>query len=160
MTTTTPIGTESQSTAARALRPLAAMTTIAVVALSAFGIWADGTPGGHDESNTTEFLVTCALGVLTAGLVFGWLVPRGLRRPNSAATALTMSAIGALLVVPVFWSGVPLVLGVGGALLGWAGRDAARGTGKSQAAVILGVLTVVAVLAIYVLDWMSTNGVI
>ena len=158
--TTTPISTESQSIAAKALHPVAAVTTTAGVALSAFGIWADGTPGGHDESNAAEFLLTCGLVVLAAGLVFGWVVPRGLRRPNTAATALTMSVIGALLVVPVFWSGVPLVLGVGGALLGWAGRDATGGTGKNQAAVILGVLTVVAVLAIYVLDWMSTNGVI
>jgi hypothetical protein len=51
------------------------------------------------------------------------------------------------------------VLAAGGIVLGLAGRGATRG-GLAIAATVIGLLAVVAEVAIYVMDWMSTNGVL
>ena len=51
-----------------------------------------------------------------------------------------------------FWAGLTPILAGGGALLGWAGRDADRGRGMSWAAVVIGAVALVGYLAIYVTD--------
>ena len=79
------------------------------------------------------------------------VVPRGLQREAAGATALTLSVLG-LLTVAAFWSGLPPILAGGGALLGWAGRDAERGRAMSRAAIAIGGLALLAYLAIYVTD--------
>jgi hypothetical protein len=54
----------------------------------------------------------------------------------------------ALLTVAVFWSGLPIVLAAGGALLGWTARDRLLG----RAAIALAALAIVADLVVYVAD--------
>jgi hypothetical protein len=61
---------------------------------------------------------------------------------------LTLSILG-LLTVVAFWSGLTPILAGGGALLGWAGRDADRGRAMSWAAVVIGAIALVGYLAIY-----------
>ena len=114
--------------------------------LAAVGTWA-----GPDEQGSREFLVICAVIAVAAAVVFGWVVPRGLQREAAGATALTLSILG-LVAVLAFWSGLTPILAGGGALLGWAGRDADRGRAMSRAAIGIGAVALVGYLAIYLAD--------
>jgi hypothetical protein len=139
----------------RATLPTAALVTILGSAvLVAFGIWGDGSPS--EDPQIRVFLVVCGFIAMAAAVVFGWLVPRGLRNETSGGLALTLSILG-LVTVLAFWAGVTPVLAVGGILLGWAGR---RMSGVCKTAVAVGALALVADVGIYVMDWMSTNGII
>lgn len=128
---------------------------IAPVAIGAIAIAttlaAVGTYGGNDEQGTNEFLVVCAVIAVAAAVVFGLVVPKGLQREAAGATALTLSILG-LVTVLAFWSGLTPILAGGGALLGWAGRDADRGRGLSWAAVAIGALALAGYLAVYLTD--------
>ena len=128
---------------------------IAPVAIAAIAIAttlaAVGTYGGNEEQGTKEFLVVCAIIAVAAAVVFGLIVPRGLQREAAGATALTLSILG-LLTVLAFWAGLTPILAGGGALLGWAGRDADRGRGMSWAAVVIGAIALVGYLAVYSTD--------
>jgi len=103
----------------------------------------------------TELLVVAAILVACTALVFGKVVPSALGRSSAGGTALALSILALLLLVPAFWSGLPLVLGVAGAILGNAGRRASGGAGKCIAAVAMGALAAVGYLAIYVSDAMN-----
>jgi hypothetical protein len=89
------------------------------------------------------FLVMATIALVTAFVVFAVLMPRAIRSQRSGAVALSLSVVGFLLA-PGFWTCVPPVVAAGGALLGWAGIDAAKGHRLSQAAVVTGVLGVIA----------------
>jgi hypothetical protein len=132
------------------------------VALNAFGIWGDGTPGAEDD-RLVSFLVDCGFIAIGAALVFGLAVPRGLKRlaatGRAGTGAVVLSVLALLLVVPAFWTGLPPVLAVGGIVLGLAGRTATRG-GLAIAATVVGLLAIVGDVAIYIADWMNTNGVL
>jgi hypothetical protein len=130
----------------------AAATLVASFASIAFGTYADGSPGA--DPGLVEFLVPCAIALATTGVVFGIVLPRALRQPSAPGTALTLAALGAVLVAFVFWSGLVLPLAVGGLI---AGRHTKSTAGTI--AVALSVLTMVAYVAVYVSDWMSTNNV-
>ena len=130
----------------------AAATLVASFASIAFGTYADGSPGA--DPGLVEFLVPCAIALATTGVVFGIVLPRALRQTSAPGTALTLAALGAVLVAFVFWSGLVLPLAVGGLI---AGRHTKSTAGTI--AVALSVLTMVAYVAVYVSDWMSTNNV-
>jgi len=132
-----------------AVAPVAIGSISLATALAAVGTWS----GGGDQG-TKEFLVVCAVIAVAAAVVFGWVVPRGLQREAAGATALTLSILG-LLTVVAFWSGLTPILAGGGALLGWAGRDADRGRGTSWAAVVIGVIALVGYLVVYSTDTLS-----
>lgn len=91
--------------------------------------------------------------LIAAGLVFGIVVPRALRKESAGGTALGLSIPAVLLTLPGFWTGLPLVLGVAGLVVGNAGRNARSGGGKCIAALVLGALAVVGYLAIYVMSF-------
>lgn len=141
----------------RNLVPIGAAVTVASWALNAVGIFLDGTEGG--EPRMREFLVVSGFTLVAVALVFGLVVPRALRRPATGGAALTLSAMALLLIFPAFWSGVIPALATGGVLLGWHGRTADRRAGLAQAAVAVGLLAGVALVAIYVLDYLHTHGV-
>ena len=76
------------------------------------------------------------------------LVPRGLQREAAGATALTLSVLGLLAVAGVL-GGADADLAGGGALLGWAGRDADLVDGDyCRAAIGIGALALLGYLAI------------
>lgn len=127
-------------------------TLVASFASIAFGTYADGTPGA--DPDLWEFLIPCAVALVATGVVFGIVLPRALRHESAAGTALTLAVLGAALVAVAFWSGVVLPLAVGALI---AGRHT-RGTAGSIA-VALSVLTLVAYVAVYISDWMSTNNI-
>ena len=134
--------------------PVAVGAVALAVVLNALGVYGDGSGGDHSSG---EFLVVTALIAVAAVAVFGFVVPRGLTKEAAAATALVLSLLG-LLFVPVFWSGLPPILAAGGALLGWAGRNATRGRSMCRLAVAIGCLALVADVVVYVADYISTNA--
>ncbi len=140
----------------------AAIAIVGAVALNALGIWGDGTPN-HEDDALVSFVVVCGVIAVASGLVFGLFVPRALKRiaatGQAGVGALVLSVLALLLVVPGYWTGLPPVLAAGGIVVGLAGRTATR-SGMAIAAVVIGLLAVVADVAIYALDWMSTNGVL
>jgi hypothetical protein len=105
--------------------------------------------GAHSWQEAASMI---ALATVTAAAVYGLVVPRALDKEAAPRVAMTMSAVAALATLPAFWTGLPLVLGASGALVGYAGRGAARGSGLSIAAMLIGVLTVIGYLAIYIVD--------
>lgn len=126
-------------------------------AIVVYGAYGDPHPRSQQEAAVPFLLVVAA--VATAG-VFGWLVPKGLcaireERARSARWALGLSIGAAVLFPVVFWSGVPLVLGSAGALLGLRTREqrarAGSPTKPGTAAVVVGMLPVVATVAVTVL---------
>ena len=141
-----------------ATRSAAAATVGGAVALNALGIFGDATEGA--ERSTGEFWIITALILVAAALVFGIVVRRFGGTPRAGTAGLVLAVLGVLLVVPAFWSGLPVVLGAGGLMLGLGERRDAGATGRGSAAIVIGALAVVAYAAIYILDWMSTNGVI
>jgi hypothetical protein len=136
----------SRTDSQRAIAPVAIGSIALATVLAAVGTYAD-----NNDQGTKEFLIVCAIIAVAAAVVFGWVVPRGLQREAAGATALTLSILG-LLTVAAFWSGLTPILAGGGALLGWAGRDADRGRGMCRAAIGIGALALVGYLAIYAGD--------
>jgi hypothetical protein len=84
-------------------------------------------------------IVLVVLLVVAAALFF-FVVPRAVRSDRPAVAGLVCSILGVLLVV-AFWSGLPIVLGTAGALLGRMERTTRRGL--ALAAVYIGVAAVV-----------------
>jgi hypothetical protein len=99
-----------------------------------------------------EIAVVTGTIVVATALVFGLVVPRALRQEAPGKRALALSIPAFLLTLPAFWSGLPLVLGVGGIVLGNAGRSADRHSTKAIVALVLGALAVLGYLGIYIGD--------
>ncbi len=147
--TTSPITateTSDRVTARNAMIPAAIASTAIAVTLSYLG--------AHDNR---ERLVELGLQIVAAGVLFGVVVPRGLRQESAGGRALVLGALALLIVVPAFWSGLPIQLGAAACLLGYAGKRADTGSGKAIASLVLGLLAVVAYLAIYVGDFVNSN---
>jgi hypothetical protein len=130
----------------RGITPLAVGVLAASTALTFYG-----------AHQIREAVVVTAIIAATVVGVYGFLLPRKLSHDSAGGTALTLSVLAALLIMPAFWSGLPLVLGVAGLVVGNAGRKAPSGAGKCIAAVVMGTLAAVGYLAIYVSDGMN-NG--
>jgi hypothetical protein len=134
------IGQGIGAAARRVVGPVALAAIALAVVLAAIGTYADRSDSDHHA--TREFLVVCAIIAIGAAVVFGWIVPKMLGRASTGSPALVLAGLGLVSVV-VFWTGLPPILAAGGGLLGWAGRDAARGAGRSRAAVIADVAILV-----------------
>lgn len=107
---------------------------------------------GLGAHSLREVAVVLAVAAVVTAAVYGLLLPRSLRRESAGGTALTLALLAALLTLPAFWSGLPLILGAAGVLLGLAGRNAATGAGKSVTAIGVGALAVLGYLTIYIVD--------
>lgn len=150
-------GLESHGVRLQSLKWGAAAAAVAVVG-DVYGVY--GGPVVHpDQKAGLPFVI--ALAAVAAGVVFGAVVPwvlRGNRDADNrrAGPGLVLSILGVVLVPVAFWSGVPLVLGAGGWLVGSAARAEARSTGTaskaSTAPAALGVLAVSATLVMVVLS--------
>ena len=105
--------------------------------------------GAHDW---TEIAIAVAAITVTTGLVFGLVVPRALRRHCAPGWSVGLGVLAVLTTMPAFSSGVPLILGVGAAVLGNSSRTAERRSGMAITGLVLGVIAVLGYLAIYVGD--------
>lgn len=156
MTATNSQTAQSAQSASRSLVPVALG---AIVMTAAVMIWAylidspwksspEATAWGFRgiEVGELAFAVGCiALGAL---VVFGVVVRHAVASAGPARCArdgLILGIVAAALAAPVFWSGVPILAGVGAAFLGVeANRRAGRRTAKAMVAIVLGVLAAVA----------------
>jgi hypothetical protein len=139
MTTTTAPQTTTRTPSAALIG-----VAVAVVASAATTLFA------HDWAEV-GFMVPTIL--IAAVLVFGVVVSRALRKESAGGTALGLSIPAAVLTLPAFWTGLPLVLGAAGMLVGNAGRNARTGGGKCIAALVLGAIATLGYLAIYVMSF-------
>ena len=105
--------------------------------------------GAHDW---TEIVVALAAITVTTGLVFGLVAPRALRRGSAPGWSMGLGVVAVLATMPAFSSGVPLILGVGAAVLGYSSRTAERRSGMAITGLVLGVIAVLGYLAIYIGD--------
>lgn len=142
----TSLSTSDRFTADNA-GPRRAIVPVGVGSFAVAAFWI--AMGAHDSG---EIVSMVALSAVVAGAVFGFLLPRAMREESTPRRALTMSVLGLLLVAPAFWSGLPVVLGSAGALLGYAGRNATSGAKGSITAAAIGALAVVGYLVVYVTD--------
>ena len=134
-----------------ALGPIAVGAVALAIVLAAIGTFAE-----TGDADTRGFLVICAVITVAAVAVFGFVVPRGLRRESAGVSALVLSVLG-LLTVAVFWSGLPPILAAGGMLLGWSGLNASRGRWLCRVAFAIGALALVADIGVAVGDWVANN---
>ncbi len=150
MTTTsvTSTRTSDHERARRAVVPVGITSLLIATACSFQG-----------RNSMGEWVFELGLQVVAAAVIFGLVVPRGLRHESAGGRALVMAVLGALLVAPAFWLGLPLQLGAAAVLLGYAGKGASTRSGLSIASLVLGALTVVFYLAIYIGDYMSVHGI-
>jgi hypothetical protein len=127
---------------------------VVAAALAVLGAYGDPHPKASQEQAVP--FICAVLAALAIG-IFGILVPAGLRgataHPGRASGwGLALSVLGVVAVPVAFWSGLPLLLGTAGVLLGSAGRRAARDAGRGGAlpgwAVGVGVFAIAACLAI------------
>jgi hypothetical protein len=139
--------TASTTRTTTGLAPVAIGVTVATLALDAFGVWGYGTT---DDDAAIQMLVIGLLTLASAGVVFGLVLPRALRRGTAGRTGLVLSAIALLIAVPLFWSGVAPVLAVGGIVAGRADRGR-----MATAAFVVGILALIGCLGTYVGDWLS-----
>lgn len=119
--------------------------TTAVVGLAT---WAVATVfiviNAHDVG---EMIISPAIAAVVAALLFGWLLPSRMVT-GSPGAALTLSVLAVPLTVVAFWSGVPVLLAVAGAMLGAGSIEVGRK--RSYAAIGLGVLAAAGYLTLYV----------
>ena len=116
--------------------------TAAAAGLLAYGVSSYFTWQGANSDG--EIVFSLGLAAAISLVVFGWLVPTR-RATGSPATALTLGIVAAALVLPAFWSGLPLILGVAAILVG----RASAGT-SAKVAVALGALASVVYLYLYI----------
>lgn len=131
-----------------ASRSTGAAAFLGIGMAAALAAW--GTFGDSPYKASDYFIVLGVIGV-AAAVVFGWVVPRGLRKESAGGTAITLSVLGVLALV-VFWSGLPPVLAAGGIVLGLAGWSARSGAWLCRTAVVVGLFALVADLVVYVQD--------
>jgi hypothetical protein len=135
-----------QQHASRLLLPTAIGSTAVAAALSYVG--------SHDMG---EWFFEIGVQVVGAAVIFGLVVPRGLRHESAGWRAIVMGGLGLLLVVPAFWLGLPVQLGAAAVLLGYAGHRAPSGSGKALTALVIGAITVLAYLVIHLGDYLDTH---
>jgi len=161
LTTSTKPATRTDLVRATATK-LGAATIVGAAALAIYGAYGDP----HAKSNQISgvpFLIVIA--AVVAVLVFGVLVPRALRAVHAGTPAASRWAAGhgvvAALAIPVFWSGIPLVLGTAAILLGLEGRrSAVRGTSVRSftVAFVLGLIAVAGSVAAVILGNTVLSG--
>lgn len=133
---------------------VAALALGGALALTAFATFA----GEQQEDQTSTYWGVALFLTLVTALVFGFVVRQSTRAPegNSAALSGLITSLAGILTIVAFWSGLPVVLGAAGAVLGLHGKDrAAAGRGRggmAKAAVALGILAIVATAVLTIGD--------
>jgi hypothetical protein len=154
-----PSSTTEHDRVRKILTPTAIASAVVAIGFTAIGVFLQF-PDDHHAHSPWEFYSVAAVVVLSAVVVYGIVIPRALRKGSAGRTALSLSLIATLVLVPAFWSGLPFVLGLGAALLGNAGRHAPTGAGKSAAALAFGLLSATGYVAICIFDTIDRAGML
>lgn len=163
--TTTITGTRETSVGARVRSVRWGLGALVLAcALAVLGAYGDPHPKANQEQSV-PFI--CGVLVVLAVGIFGFLVPAGLRGAQRHAGgwsggALALGVLAVLCVPVAFWSGLPLLLGTAGVLVGAAARRAATAAGRGRGvpgwAVGLSAFAMVACLAIAIAGtWLIPN---
>ena len=121
----------------------AALLAAATAALSTFA----------QEGGIRAYLPILALIVLVTLGVYAWGVPTALDLDEQGPSVVALGlATLALLTVPLFWTGLPALLGTGGIVLGRMREDEPQGRRLAQAAARLGAASIVLYLLLVVVD--------
>jgi hypothetical protein len=122
---------------------------LAASLLAALGLAAANFLGEDGENGGVgPYVVTLAVSIVVAAVVFGWAIPRT-ERPGRAGI---ISGALALLAVAAYWTGIPYVLGPAAIALGLMGRARPDSRASGTVAVVLGVLATLAAVAAVVGD--------
>jgi hypothetical protein len=120
-----------------------AAAALAAAALAAANFVSEGENGGAGP-----YAVTLAISLLVAAATFGWAIPRSGRPGRDGVVA----GVFALLSLPVYWTGLPYVLGPAALVLGLIGRSRPQSRGAGTAAAVLGALATLAAIAAVIGD--------
>ena len=149
----------NRSSAGRGGTPgkVAVTAFVLAAAVIVYGAYGDPHHKSNQESAVPFLLIVTAV---VAAAMFGWYVPKGLRalreeRTHAARWAVVPGIVALVLSPAAFWSGIPLILGAGAALLGWQTREqrlaAGSPTRPGTAAVVMGVIVVAGTIVVTVL---------
>ena len=98
--------------------------------------------GKTSTGDVIAFVVALLISLALVAGVFLWLLPRERAAGREARSSLILAIVSLVLIV-VFWTGIPFSLAAGAVALGLSAREAgpeAGGQGKATAAIVLGAL--------------------
>src|SRR5262249_5775343 len=150
---TTAIQTETARATTKAPHVLvtAILATLGAAATAWYGAYGDSRRIA-EQVNAVPFLI--GADVVISALVFGLLVPWAAGRGSRAAGWGLATGIVAIVATPLaFWSGVPLLFGAAGVLLGLAARRAAGGK-MATSAIVVGAVSMTLATAMVVIGTM------
>ena len=105
------------------------------------------------QGGVRAYVPVLALIVLVTLGVFAWGVPAALDLDEQGPSVVALGLAGlALLTVPLFWTGLPALLGAGAIALGRMCADEPEGRRLAQAATRLGAASIVLYLLLVVVD--------
>lgn len=120
----------------------AAIAFVIAAALAAWGTW-----GGDEDHSTGDYLIVLAVIAVSAAIVYGLVLPRW----GTPRTGIILGVLAVLSIV-VFWSGLPVVLGIAAIVIGLSYRGSKEGSGAATAALVLGALALVGSVVVYIID--------
>lgn len=112
--------------------------------------------GAH---GATDLAVLTTVAIGATAVIFGVVVPRALRASGAGGTALWLSLPAIVSLLPLFWSGLPLILGAGGVMVGLARRHDDNARTKAVAGLVLGSLAVIGYVGIYLVDGLLLGNI-
>jgi hypothetical protein len=127
------------------------VSTLIAVFVAIFAVV--GTPEQAQQLGTLPIVVVTLLVIGAAIFLLG--VPLAARSGHPAMVGFVSGLLGLVLVVPAYWSGLPIVLGTAGVLLGQAGRGrgvAVGGIPVALWAIVVGATAVILDLLIFLVD--------
>ena len=105
------------------------------------------------EGGVRAYFPILALIVLVTLGVFAWGVPSALDLDEQGPSVVALGLAGlALLTVPLFWTGLPALLGAGGIVLGRMREEEPEGRSLAQTAIRVGVASIALYLLLVVVD--------
>lgn len=127
--------------------------TIALLWISmAFGYWLNV---GDEDPDFLGYVIVCAIGSLIAAAMLLRFVPATESDPDGNAPARRALVVGivAAITVVVFWTGLPIVVGVPALVLGAEGRARSGmhdGAAEATAGMLFGVFATLAAIVLLV----------
>lgn len=119
---------------------------VGAAGLAFYSAYGDPYPKADQKAGVPVMIVASGI---VAAIVFLVLVPRALRsireeRAHSARWGLSHSIVALVLTPVAFWSGLPVILAVAGAWLGWRTREQREAAGSptriGTAAFVIGLI--------------------